>query len=127
MHYKSMDSTQLSSETPLSMSPCPTCHIQIRVTDYFCFNCGKKLKPQPLSTTIIQQLIIYVSSVFLPPIGIIWGIRYIKEKNLTAKIIGIISIILTVIVLVVSVYIVINVINTVNSQINTQVENILQF
>lgn len=122
-------------DTPLPVTPqpqvppsmCPSCHILIRPTDYFCFNCGKNLKPKPLSVSLSQQLIIYISSLLLPPIGIIWGIRYLKESNATAKVIGVVAIVITTVVLIICVYAIIGAINTVNEQVNKEVQNILQF
>jgi hypothetical protein len=82
---------------------CSQCHVAVRVSDYFCFNCGKNLKPKPLSTSVSTQLIYYAGSVFLPPMGIIWGIKYLKEKESKAKIVGIVCITITVVVLIVAV------------------------
>src|ERR1700690_2123516 len=61
-------------------SVCPMCHIQVRLTDYFCYNCGKNLHPKPLSTSIEIQILYYVGSLVLPPMGFIWGFRYIREN-----------------------------------------------
>jgi hypothetical protein len=81
---------------------CPQCHSTISETYYFCPNCGKNLKPVPLSTTILKQIGIYTLSIFLPPLGLWPGVKYLKENNKTAKIIGAVAIILTIISTVVS-------------------------
>ena len=101
---------------------CPKCHIAVKGTDFFCFNCGANLKPKPLNTTLPYQLLLYLGSIFLPPLGIIWGIRYLREVNTTSKIIGIILIILTLISLIVAIVLSINIINSVNSQVTKQLQ-----
>jgi len=103
-------------------SICPKCHVQVRVTDFFCFNCGTNLKPKPLSTTLTHQLLLYIGSVTLPPLGLIWGVRYLKEPNQESKIIGIILIVLTIISLIIGTILIINTINTVNSQVTKQLQ-----
>jgi hypothetical protein len=99
---------------------CAVCHVQVRATDYFCFNCGKNLKPKPLSTSITSQIVIYVESLVLPPYGLILGLRYLRQKDTASKLVGMIAIVLTVIVLVVCTKVTIDLINTVNTQITAQ-------
>lgn len=111
--------------TVTMLSICPACHIAVKPTDYYCYNCGKNLKPKPASTSWITQLSLYVGSIILPPMGIIWGIRYLREKESNAKIIGMICIILTVVVLVVAIQATINLVNYVNNQVNIQTQNLM--
>lgn len=106
---------------------CPFCHIQVRQTDYFCFNCGKNLHPKPLSTSVVTQIGYYLGSVLLPPIGIIWAVRYLREKSIRAKMIGIVCLVLTVSILILAVSVTVAFINTVNDQVNTQMQNLMQF
>jgi hypothetical protein len=72
---------------------CAVCHIKILPEYYFCPNCGKELKPKPLSTSIFAQIKLYAISAILPLICFItiskWkGLAYIREENTSAKIIG---------------------------------------
>lgn len=106
---------------------CTQCHIEVRPNDYFCFNCGKNLKPKPLPTDAVNQLLYYVGSILLPPMGIIWGIRYMKEKSQTAKIVGVVCIIITVVVILVAVQATVQLMNTLTQQMNTGAANMLQF
>jgi len=115
------------SSTPSNAPICTQCHIQVRESDYFCFNCGKNLKPKPLSTSALTQCMYYLGSIFLPPMGFIWGIRYLREKSPVAKVVGIICIALTIIVLIIAVQATVAVMNTVNQQINSQTQNFMQF
>lgn len=78
------------------MNPlCSKCGYQIQSTYNFCPNCGNKLKNPPLSTTLGKQIYLYAISILLPPLGIIPGVKYLLDKNPTAKLIGIILIVLT--------------------------------
>jgi hypothetical protein len=72
---------------------CPYCSYPIIEAFYFCPNCGKSLKPQPIS--VFKQIGIYLISILLPPLGLWPGIKYLRQKNKKAKIIGLIAIILT--------------------------------
>ncbi|QQG47049.1 MAG: hypothetical protein HY044_02820 [Candidatus Woesebacteria bacterium] len=102
---------------------CPTCHVDVRQTDFFCYNCGKKLKSKPLSTSITTQALIYLGSFLLPPMGIIWGIKYLRQENSQSKIVGMIAILLTIISLILTIIFTINFVNSLNSQINSQLQN----
>ncbi|RJR28403.1 hypothetical protein C4564_05465 [Candidatus Microgenomates bacterium] len=106
---------------------CPACHIAIRATDYYCFNCGKNLRPAPLPTTWQKQLEIYLGSLLLPPLGIVWGVRYLREKDKQAQIVGAIAIVVTVVTLVVVTKVSIDLFNNLNNQINSQIQNLQGF
>ena len=77
-------------------SKCPQCHSAVDPTDFFCPTCGKKLKHKPLSTGLISEMLYYLGSILLPPLGIWWGIKYLKQQDAASKRIGIVSIMLTV-------------------------------
>lgn len=76
---------------------CPVCHTAVRPTDYYCFNCGKNLHEKPLEISTIAEYGYYAASVFLPPIGLYWAFRFIKNGDERAKRIGWILIVFTVI------------------------------
>lgn len=99
---------------------CPVCHQDVKSSDYFCFNCGKNLKPKPPSTSGVGQLIVYLESIFLPPYGIIIGIRYLRQKENKAKVVGGVAVILTILSIVVFTKITMNLINNINTQMNNQ-------
>jgi hypothetical protein len=103
---------------------CPACHVTVKTTDYYCYNCGRNLHPAPPKTGIGDQILLYIGSLILPPMGIIWGIKYLIQPNTKSKLIGITAICLTVIILYLAVTWSITLINTVNSQVNTQIQNI---
>ena len=100
-------------------SLCPSCHNTIIAEDYFCPHCGKKLKDKPLATSAGKQTIVYLVSVLLPPFGLPWAFRYLKQGDEKSKIIGYIVIGLTVLSLLVNVWLCIGFINGITKDMNT--------
>lgn len=101
---------------------CPSCHMIVRPTDYFCFNCGKSLLLKPLSISTGRQILIYLGSFLLPPLGLFWGWRYLRQGERKSKIVGLIAIILTVISLIITLQLAFGFINSYTSQLN-QIQN----
>jgi hypothetical protein len=99
---------------------CPNCKQNIAAQDFFCPNCGKKLKNKPQSTTVLRQIFVYLLSILLPPLGLWPGIRYLKQKDSKSKIIGLIAIILTIITTTITIWWYIGFIRAFNQQINQQ-------
>ncbi|MBI5019176.1 zinc ribbon domain-containing protein [Candidatus Gottesmanbacteria bacterium] len=104
---------------------CPTCHTEVRETDYFCFNCGKNLKAKPLSTSLQAEILYYAASIFLPPLGFWWGVKYLRQHDPVSKRIGIVSMLLTVIATIITFAWGVRVMNSVSSQVNEQM-NLIQ-
>lgn len=106
-----------------NMNPkCPRCHIEVKETDFFCFNCGKNLKPKPVSTEIGTLFLYYLGTILLPPLGLFWGIRYLRNPDRRSKLHGLILIAITSVeVLFLSVWSV-NFINGINTTVNQQLQ-----
>jgi len=109
------------------VSSCSTCHVAVKQADYFCYNCGKNLHPKPLGTSPVTLGKICLGSVFLAPMGLFWGIRYLREKDQKSKIVGIIAIVLTVLVLFMAMQYTVKFINNVNNQVGKQLQGIEEF
>lgn len=105
--------------TPLA---CPSCKATISSTDYFCSNCGKKIKNKPLSTSAGSQTATYLISFFLPPFGLFRGFKYLRQEDGKSKVIGIIACILTIISLTISTSLTLNFANALNQELNTQLQ-----
>lgn len=103
---------------------CLQCHAIVKLTDYFCANCGKNLKEKPLSTSPAMEILYYLGSLALPPLGIIWGIKYLRQADPKAKRIGVVSIILTLISGIITIIWTMNLINGVSAQLNSQLNGI---
>ncbi|MBI3385626.1 hypothetical protein HY031_00925 [Candidatus Gottesmanbacteria bacterium] len=96
----------------------------VRPLDYFCFNCGKNLHAVPPGTTPADQIKLYLGSVFLAPMGIVWGFRYLRVDNDKSKIVGVVAMILTVITIVIATQYTVTLVNTLNSQVGKQLQGI---
>lgn len=103
---------------------CSGCHINVRASDYFCFNCGRNLHPVPPSTSIGRQIYIYLGSIFLPPIGILWGFRYLRQDDLKSKIVGITAIALTFLIIYLAYIYTVQFFEELKSQLNTQMQTV---
>ena len=75
---------------------CNVCKQPIQVNWNFCPNCGNTLRIKPLPTSVLKQLLIYAVSFFLPPFGLGYAFKYLRQDDRKSRIIGIISIILTI-------------------------------
>ncbi|MFA6016774.1 MAG: zinc ribbon domain-containing protein [Patescibacteria group bacterium] len=76
---------------------CPICHFKVQADWFFCPNCAKELKEKIPEISIPKQILIYLVSFFLAPLGLGWGLKYIRSKDSKTRNIGIISIVLTVV------------------------------
>lgn len=99
---------------------CPTCHTEVRSTDYFCFNCGANLKPKPPSFDIASQLTLYIKSLLLPPLGIYWAIPYLKQDSSKSKAVGILAIAITLVMLILTIVWTKQFVDNLNTQLNKQ-------
>ncbi len=93
---------------------CRYCRAPIVEEDYFCPNCGKKLKDKPLSTSVSKQVLVYIVSALLPPFGLVWAVKYIRQEDSTAKSrnIGIAIIVITAISLALNLWLAVGFYNT---------------
>jgi len=112
---------------PVPAPVCPKCHQTVEPIDFFCRNCGTNLKAKPPDTSILAQLMLYVGSALLPPLGIIWAWRYLRQKDTKSRIIGLAAVVITIIELVVIAQISVSLVNTVNEQVYKQTQNLLQY
>lgn len=101
---------------------CSNCKGNISPIDFFCPSCGKKLKEKPLSTTFAKQIVIYLFSLFLPPLGILPAIKYLRQEDEKSKKVGIVILFLTIISIVITVWLAMNFINSFNKEF----ENLLK-
>lgn len=98
--------------------PCPSCGAVVHEDDFFCPQCGAKLKEKPPSITILTQILVYLLSVFLPPLGLWPAYKYLKQPDQKSKNIGIIAIVLTVIGTALTIWLSIGVLNSINQTLS---------
>ena len=99
-------------------SNCRFCGGSILLSDYFCPNCGKKLKDKSLSTAITKQILVYSLSLLLPPLGLWPAIKYLKQDSEKSRIIGFIAILITIISIAITVWLTFRFMNIFNQQLN---------
>lgn len=105
---------------------CPSCHIPVTEEEYFCPNCGKKLKDKPVSTSVAKQILVYLVSFFLPPFGLPWAFKYLKQPDQKSKIIGYITIGLTILSIIINVWLIMAFINQTQQAMNTDFNNVFR-
>jgi len=103
-----------------SQSTCIYCKGNISSSNYFCPNCGKKIKEKPLSTTFGRQLLVYLLSIFLPPLGIWPAIKYLHQQDEKSKKIGLIALFLTIASIVITIWLTISFINSFSKGLDNQ-------
>lgn len=107
---------------------CPSCHQAVRPEWYFCPNCGKELNPKPVKVSVPAQIGIYVLSIFLPPLGLWPGVKYLEKPGREAKIVGTVAVILTIISTAATIWLTMrylqNSIGTYNGLLNTNINGL---
>lgn len=102
---------------------CRYCQANITSTDYFCPNCGKKLKERPQSVTLGRQIFVYLLSALLPPLGLWPAVKYLRQADVKSKQIGVIAIALTVISTLVTIWLSLGFINKFNQILSGQLNS----
>lgn len=108
------------NQLPALQTTCPFCSSPIDITDIFCPTCGKNLKEQPLSTGIWTQGLLYAVSFLLPPLFILWTIKYLKTKDPKTKKIGYISLGLMIISILLGIWLSIGLSGILTKEVNMQ-------
>jgi hypothetical protein len=99
---------------------CPFCHFPLSGTFYFCPNCGKRINEPPI--TIAKQIGIYLISVFLPPLGLWPGIKYLFSKDQKTKRVGTIAIVLTILSTVITIWLTMAFLNQITQSLTGQMD-----
>ena len=92
-----MTENRIPTTTSLPEKVCPACNAVLPIAANFCLNCGKRLRTKPAATSVSKQLIVYLVSFFLAPLGLWYAWRYLREGDQKSKTIGMVAIALTII------------------------------
>lgn len=111
-----------SSPVP-NILTCGNCRTPVAETFFFCPVCGKKVREKPASVSLMAQLAVYAISLFLPPLGLIYTVKYLKQPEAKAKTVGWITLLLTVISIVITLKITMDLLTTIKGTINMQMPN----
>ena len=101
---------------------CPKCGNPVLDTNFFCAFCGKQIKDKPLSTSFFKQSGLYLFAFFFPPFGIVPAIKYLKNPDDKAKIVGSVIIVVTVVSLIVTVWATMQFVNNFNQTLKAQLQ-----
>ena len=81
----------------------------------------------PPGTAPEDQIKLYLGSVFLAPMGIVWGLKYLRQEDQKSKIVGIVAMSLSVMTLIIATQYVMSAVNSINGQVNKQLQGIEGF
>jgi hypothetical protein len=123
MATKPVNATPVTVAPPSFHTICRYCNCPIESTFFYCPVCGKKLKEPPVSTTILAQALAYCVSIFLPPLGLGYTFKYLKQSEPKARIIGWITLFLTVISIIVTLKLSLDLFSSMSNSINSQMQN----
>ncbi|MFA5828823.1 MAG: hypothetical protein WC841_05720 [Candidatus Shapirobacteria bacterium] len=101
---------------------CAVYHQSSEPLDYYCRNCGKSLRPRPLSTSVRSQLVLYIKTLLLPPFGFIWGYRYLRQSDTVSKLVGLFTVLITTAEIIWLIQSTVNTFTTVNQEIYRQMK-----
>lgn len=73
--------------------------------------------------TVESQIMLYLGSFFLPPLGVYWGWKYLKSADMKVRIVGYVACLLTLIALIIFTVWAKNIMDSVNKQVN-QIQNL---
>ena len=104
----------------LSHVVCPKCSTIAVPGSRFCANCGMPLNTEPLKISLGKQVWIYCVSIFLPPLGLVWTIKYLRQKDPQPRRIALIAALLTIVSTIVTLWATLGIMQTVQSEVQTQ-------
>lgn len=100
---------------------CRVCKTSILPTYNYCPICGLKLKETEIIVSVSKQISVYLVSLFLPPLGLWPGFKYLTKGNEQAKHVGLIAIFLTILGIIISLWTFFGIIHSVNNTLNQQI------
>lgn len=98
---------------------CNRCHSEVSESFYFCPHCGHKIKEPPYHFSVISAVSILLIAFLFPPFGLIPGFRYLKNKDMRAKMVGILAIVVTAVSFILFIIFLQKYINMMNDTINS--------
>jgi hypothetical protein len=102
----------------IETSLCPKCQHPIDSVDFYCRNCGKNINPVPLSTSASVLIILFIKTILLPPLGLFWGYKYLRQSDSLSKAVGAAIIFITLLETIWVVQSTITAYNTITTQVN---------
>jgi uncharacterized membrane protein YvbJ len=103
----------------MALIKCKECGHEISDEALACPNCGKPQRDKPPSVSLSRQMVVYFVSLFLPPFGLWYAWKYLKQKDGKSKKIGIAALILTIISIIITIWFTERLVNSINQALNS--------
>jgi hypothetical protein len=103
----------------MALIKCKECGHEISDEAISCPNCGKPQKDKPLAVSLSRQAVVYFVSLFLPPLGLWYVARYLRQRDQKSKKIGYIALALTMVSIIVTIWFAVGLVNSVNQSLNS--------
>ncbi len=98
---------------------CPSCFTVLPPEANFCPKCGMALKNNPPSISILKQITVYGVSLLLPPLGLWYVWKYLRQPDKKSKEIGVAALVLTIISLAITIWTAKIMLDSVNESLGT--------
>lgn len=103
----------------MTLTKCKECGHEISDEALACPNCGKPQANRHPSVSLSTQITVYSVSLFLPPFGLWYVWKYLKQKDSQSKKIGLAALILTIISLIAMIWFTEKFVNSFNQALNS--------
>jgi uncharacterized membrane protein YvbJ len=103
----------------MALIKCKECGHEISDEALACPNCGKPQRDKPPAVSLSRQMVVYFVSLFLPPFGLWYAWKYLKQKDGKSKKIGIAALILTIISIIITIWFTERLVNSINQALNS--------
>ena len=103
----------------MALIKCKECGHEISDEALACPNCGKPQRDKASSVSLSRQIFVYSVSLFLPPFGLWYAWKYLKQKDGKSKKIGIAALILSIISIIVAIWFIERFVNSINQSLNS--------
>ena len=103
----------------MALIKCKECGHEISDEALACPNCGKPQRDKPPSVSLSRQITVYFVSLFLPPFGLWYVWKYLKQKDSKSKKIGIVALILTIISIIITIWFIGKLVDSINQALNS--------
>ena len=103
----------------MALIKCKECGHEISDEALVCPNCGKPQRDKPPLVSLSRQVVVYFVSLFLPPFGLWYVWKYLKQKDGKFKKIGIVALILTIISIIITIWFTGKLVDSINQELNS--------
>ena len=103
----------------MALIKCKECGHELSDEALTCPNCGKPQRDKPPSVSLSRQITVYFISLFLPPFGLWYAWKYLKQKDGKSKKIGITALILNIISIIIAIWFIERFVNSISQSLNS--------